>query len=133
MYLHEEFNSILQENDSDRMDVAIEGVLMAMFGRQEAFFKQNQAMMVKNLIMLLKHTKKKEVNYTDFIEVLLDEVLVKKYLEYLRNSLPENEPLESPKRILIKWYEEEFFGSNIDKVHDVLLGLRTQIQEYQKG
>ena len=118
----------LEGEDPDLVAAVNEAMLTAMFGRQEAFFKLNQSAIVKNLILLLKYIKHNDLDYFDLDEVLLDESLVINYVQSLKMRLPENEPLRSPRRRLIRWFDKEFFGPNKDKIREFSLGLRVQIQ-----
>lgn len=117
----------MEGDDPDIVAAVNEAMLTAMFGKQEAFFHLNQAAIIKNLIVLLKYLRGNDLDYFDFDELLLDQTLCKNLVETLRNSLPDNEPLRSPRRRLVKWFDKEFFGENAEEIRKYSLGLRVQI------
>ena len=96
-------------------------VLQALFGKQEAFFRQAQETAAKNTVLLLKEVRGDNVTMTDLARVLQDQELMKQYVERLTEK-------QGGRSALTQFFTQEMLNPRSD-MHKHILGLRLQLED----
>ncbi len=96
-------------------------VLQALFGRQEAFFRQAQETVAKNTVMLLKSARGDNVTMQDLAMILQDQTIMRATVDELvrRTKGP---------TALTQFFNKELLNEKSD-LHKHILGLRLQLED----
>lgn len=110
------------EGPTDTVAEIMRTVLSALFGRQEAFFRQVQEMACRNTTKLLKQVLGDDVTLAHMIRALRD-------LPYLEQELLPVAKRRYGQTALVDYFEREVLGALRDKLYQYALGLRQQLED----
>jgi len=110
------------EGPPDTVAEIMRTVLRALFGRQEAFFRQVQEIACRNTTLLLKQVLGDEVTLAHMIRALRD-------LSYLEHDLLPVAKRRYGQTALVEYFEREVLGELRDKMYQFALGLRQQLED----
>jgi len=110
------------EGPPDTVAEIMRTVLRALFGRQEAFFRQVQEIACRNTTLLLKQVLGDEVTLAHMIRALRD-------LSYLEQDLLPVAKRRHGQTALVEYFEREVLGELRDKMYQFALGLRQQLED----
>ncbi len=119
----------LEGDDADLVATVNQAALSAQFGQQDPFFSKNQSVVAKNVILLLKYLRGDDCTYLDVANCLKDDKLTQDLVRELKIRLRLDAPDDDPRKMLLGYFENEYFGPNAQEIKKFTLGLRIQIDD----
>lgn len=110
----------VMEGETDDVAEATVAVLQSLFGKQEAFYQTVQELSTRNITKLLKEIHGDDLDLIDVLVTLRDEQVLRQKVAQLRQL--------QGKTDLVDFFESELLGSLGEKYRQLIIGLRSQLE-----